>query len=113
MAKSQVIILSKQTLFAEGVASRLKQYPQRVEFQFVDPQNPNYLDEIEAAHPSAVILDAAELKIDKHCVLCALLLAFPFIKVIRLAVESDYIQVISSTKHRLGEVRDLLEVINA
>jgi hypothetical protein len=111
MAKSNVVILSKQTLFAEGVASRLGQFPQRVEFQFVDPQDPDYLEAITAVHPTAVILDATEAESKDHCVLCDLLLTFPFIKVIRLAPQKDHIQVVSSVQQQLSEVRDLLDVI--
>ena len=57
---NRLIILSDHTLFAEGIASRLRQYPERVEVHFVNPQQADYLEQIKEICPSAIIIDARE-----------------------------------------------------
>ena len=60
MVRTPVVILSGQSLFAEGIASRLRQYPHLVQLEIVDPRRPDAMAQITAAQPSAVILDVAD-----------------------------------------------------
>jgi hypothetical protein len=107
----RVVILSKYSLFSEGVASRFQQYPERVEIYFIDPQNQDYLERISAIQPSAVILNTSEVDSENRCLLCSLLATFPEIMIIRLAVEQDLVQVITSQQNRMDEIRDLLDLL--
>ena len=109
---SQVVILSKHSLFAQGVASRFEQYPDRVKFHFVDPQEHDYMERITELHPSAVVLNASEVDWKRRCLLCALLSAIQEITIIRLSVDALPVQVIRSQQSQLNEVRDLLDLLN-
>jgi DNA-binding NarL/FixJ family response regulator len=107
----RLIILSNHSLFAEGVASRLRQYPERVDVHFVDPQQADYLEQIKTIRPSAVIIDAADSDNTQCCVLCDLLMALGNATVIRLEVQRKDIQVVTSSQRPLSEVKDLIDIV--
>ncbi len=111
MIPNRLVILSNHSLFAEGVASRLLQYPERVDFRFVDPQQADYLEQIKEIGPTAVIIDAADTDCSQCCLLCDLLIALANVTIIRLEVQHKDIQVMTSSQHSLTEVRDILDII--
>ena len=108
---NRLIILSDHSLFAEGVASRLRQYPERVEIHFVDPQQADYLDQIKENRPCAVIIDAADADRSQCCLLCDLLMALTNVTIIRLEVQHKDIQIVTSSQHHLAEVVDILDIV--
>lgn len=107
----RVVILSKRSIFAEGVASRLRQYPQEVNVSFVDPQGENYLEEIEAIHPDAVLIDAAAPTNAQCCLLCELLIVLPEVTIIRLDTEKNDVQVVRSSKQEMVAILDILSTL--
>lgn len=107
---SRIVILSGHSLFVEGIATRLQQMPNRVEVVFIDPNLGDYLEQITSIQPSAVLIDAQDAKNAQCCLLCELLLAFPDITLLRLAVDQTDVQVVVSQRHRLQEVQDLIDV---
>ena len=109
---NQIVILSGHSIFAEGVASRLRQYPERVDVRFVDPQQPDYIKKIAGIHPSAVIIDAADTETDRCCVLCDLLATLKNVTVVRLDVQQKDIQLITSVQQHFNEVRDIVDIID-
>lgn len=111
MKPNRLVILSNHSLFAEGVASRLLQYPERVDVCFVDPQQADYLEKIKENRPSAVIIDAADTHRSQCCLLCDLLMALANVTIIRLEVQHKDIQVVTSSQHPLTEVKDILDII--
>lgn len=111
MTPNRLIILSNHSLFAEGVASRLLQYPERVDFRFVDPQQADYIEQIKEIRPSAVIIDSADTDCTQCCLLCDLLMALANVTIIRIEVQHKDIQIVTSSQHHLAEVRDILDII--
>ena len=109
--QAQIVILSGHSLFAEGVASRLRQYPQRVDVHFVDPQQSDYMDQIKNIRPTAVIIDAADTDNSQCCLLCDLLMAIPNLTIVRLEAQKPDIQIVNSSHHRINEVRDIIDII--
>ena len=108
---TRLVILSNHSLFAEGVASRLLQYPERVDFRFVDPQQADYLEQIQKIRPSAVILDAADTDSNQCCTICDLLMALVNVTIIRLEAQSKDIQIVTSSQYPLNEVRDIIDIV--
>jgi hypothetical protein len=108
---TRLVILSNHTLFAEGVASRLRQFPERVDFHFIDPQKADYRDQIKEIQPSAVIVNAAEADRTQCGLLCDLLVALVNVTIIRLEVQNKDIQIVTSSQHSLTEVKDILDII--
>ncbi len=109
--RKQVVILSDQSLFAQGVASRFEQFPERVALHFVHPKDEDSFDQIAAIEPDAVILSASEADMKENCLLCDLVSVFPFIRIIRLSVDQGPVQIITSQQNQLSEVRDLLDLL--
>ena len=111
MATAHVVILSTRSLFVEGVAKRLKQHLPEEYVQVVDARQADALEQVVAARPTSVILDATDLEATQHCPLSKMLNALPWLKVIRLDPNQDKIQVVTSQQYPLAQVNGLLEVI--
>jgi DNA-binding NarL/FixJ family response regulator len=106
-----VVILSGQALFAEGIASRLRQYLQLEELEIVDAGRPDAMAQIAAVRLSVVILDVTDSEVTELCPLSQLLFAFPKLKVICLNPQQAQVQVVTSKRHAAVDVRDLAAVI--
>ncbi len=109
--QTRVVILSGHSLFAEGVANRLRQYLQQVELEIVDPRQPDVMLQVAAARPSIVILDMTDTVVTRFCSLSKLLRSLPALKVIRLDPQQEQIQIVTSEQRSAVEVHDLVEVI--
>jgi DNA-binding NarL/FixJ family response regulator len=109
--RTRVVILSGHSLFAEGVASQLRQTLQGLELEVVDARQPDAMAQVATAQPSAVILDATDPEITHLCLLSRLLLALPGLKVIYLDPQQEQIQVVTSEQHPVEQVHDLIEAI--
>ena len=109
---SQVAVFSGQSLFVEGVISRLREHPKRFEVHHIDPEASNYIDRINQLQPAAVLLDAADEDKNQCCFLCELLLTFPWLTIIRLEANQRDVQVIRSSKHQFKGVSELIDVLD-
>ena len=106
---SQVAVLSGQSLFAEGIISRLREHPERLEVHHIDSEMSDYIDQIKRIQPVAILLDAADEGDTQCCFLCELLLTFPTIMIVRLAADQRDVQVIRSSTQHLEDVQDLIK----
>ncbi len=111
MAGSRVVILSSHSLFVEGVASRLRQHLAAQDVQTVDARHTEALQLVIAAQPSVIILDATDAEVTRNCPLEDLLQVLPALKVIRLDPQTNRVQVVTSEQRFVGEVRDLIDMI--
>lgn len=112
MARTRVVILSGQSLFAEGVASRLRQHLDRLELVTIDSRKSDALQQVLDARPSTVILDAADVvDITQDCPLGDLIRELPSFKIIRLDSQQQEIRIVTSEQRLAGEVKDLIELI--
>jgi len=106
-----IVILSSHSLFTDGVASRLREYPQRIDVRFVDPQQPDYIEQINAIQPAAIVIDAANGENPQCCPLCNLLVSFSNLTIFYLEAQQNDIQIVTSVRHSLNEIRDLIDII--
>jgi len=114
VSQTQVVILSAQSLFIEGIENRLKQFPQRVDLTTINPANtPDFIEHIIKIKPATLILDT--FGDDEKTVhpLPRLLKALPSLRVVYLDIKKDYIQVVNSSTCSVERVRELLEIITA
>lgn len=107
----RVVILSSHSLFAEGVASRLRENPQRLEVHFVDPQQPDYIEQIHTIQPAAILIAAADPISSPCSSLCKLLMSFFNVTIICLQAQNKEIQIIKSVQHDLNELKDLVAIV--
>jgi DNA-binding NarL/FixJ family response regulator len=111
MDKKRVVILSNHSLFAEGVATRLRQEQQRLEIHYLDPHQQRFIEQIAALQPDGVIINATDTESEQICTLCTLLADLPTIRIIRLAVQEQDVQVITSQRLVFAEVLDLVDLL--
>ncbi len=109
--RTRVVILSGHSLFAEGVASRLKKHLDRLDLQVVDINEEDVLSTLVSLKPATVILDAMDAETSKTIPLSKLLKSLPDVTIIPLDPQQTRVQVVTSKEHMLGEVKDLIEVI--
>ncbi len=109
--QAYIVILSAQSLFAEGVASRLQQYLQHTELKIVDPREPEAMVHITMAKPSILFLDVTDAEAARLCSLSKLLHSLPHLKIIRLDPEHEQMQVVTSEQFPAVRVHDLVAVI--
>ena len=108
---SRVVVLSSQSIFAEGIVAGLRQKLDERSLVIVAARQADPIQRILDARPSSVILDATDDVIAEHCPLEGLLNALPSLTVIRLDPQSDRIQVVMSEQHSGGQLSDLIDVI--
>jgi DNA-binding NarL/FixJ family response regulator len=106
-----VVILSGESLFAEGIASRLSQYPEQVAVEVIDPVSPDCLKHIATRQPAVIIVDASDGVTMDRCPLSRLLVSLPDVKVIHLDSQKDQIRVVTSEQRPVAEVQDLIKMI--
>ena len=111
MDQARVVILSGHSLFTQGIASRLRQHSERLEIQIIDPHHADVSEQVVAAQPSAVIIDASDPDAEMYCSIGELLVALPSLKIIRLDPQQPQVQVVTSEQRTAGEVRDLIDLI--
>ncbi len=111
MSRTRVAILSSQSLFTEGVASRLREHAEQIDLRTVDSRQPDALQQVIAIRPATIILDATDPDIDAQLPLDTVLEALPSLRVIRLDSQHSVVQVVTSEQRSAAEVRDLIQLI--
>jgi hypothetical protein len=111
MAQIRVVILSSRTLFAEGIAQRLRQSPELLELHLVDAQQMDALERVVSAQPSTVLLDATDEETTRQCPLGQLFSALPSLTVVYLDPQQQRMQVVTSAQRSITAIKDLIEVI--
>jgi len=108
-----IVIVSRHSLFAEGVAAWLGNHLAAVELTHVDPRLPDAAERIRAARPFVVLLDSSVPDVERLCRVEELLRSLPGLKVVRLDPAVPNVQVMTSQQCPVGSVRDLAEIIMA
>lgn len=109
--RTQVVILSGRSLFAEGVASRLKKHLDRLDLQVIDINEDDVISKIVSLKPATVILESMDAETSNAIPLSKLFKALPEVTVIRLDPQQSQVQVVTSEERMFSEVKDLIEVI--
>ena len=107
--QKRVVILAGHSLFAEGVASRLRKYIDRFNLKVLDINEEDVLSKIVSLKPATVILDAMNAETSENLPLSKLLKALPEVTIIRLDPQQTQVQVVTSEERMLDEVQDLIE----
>jgi 3-methyladenine DNA glycosylase/8-oxoguanine DNA glycosylase len=106
--EASIVIVSGHSVFADGVALRLRQHSATVPLATVEPDAEA---RIVAARPSAVLLDNSLPDVARLCHLDDLLRSLPGLRVIRLDPAVQSVEVITSQRHPVADVYDLAAVI--
>ncbi|MEP7356108.1 MAG: hypothetical protein ABI847_02575 [Anaerolineales bacterium] len=109
--RARLVVLSGKSLFAEGIATRLSQQLGEHQLVIIDARESGALQRVLAAEPTAVILDASDAEVAGMCPINALLNVMPALKIVRLHLQNDDIQVVTSQRHPAAQVQDLVALI--
>jgi len=107
-----IVILSARSLFADGVASQLRQAAKDLELTVLDPKQPEAIDQIVDARPSVIIMDGGDNELARLCPLSYLVSMLPSVKIIWLKPQQDVVQLVTSEQRIATQVSDLIEMIN-
>jgi DNA-binding NarL/FixJ family response regulator len=107
-----IVIVSNHSLFADGVATRLRQHLTAIELASIDPRQPNATESILAAQPSVVLLDNSLPDIARLCRVEELLRSLPGLRVIRFDPATHQVQVMTSQEWPVATVRELAAMIS-
>ncbi len=111
MSQARVVILSSRSIFAEGVASRLRQHLDTQDVDVIDIRQQTALRRVIDDQPTTVILDASEPEVATGDWLDTLLSALPTLQVVFLDPLQDRMQVVTSRKGPVGQVNELIDLI--
>jgi hypothetical protein len=89
----------------------LRKHEDWLDLHVVDADRIDALQQVVSAGPSAVILDADDPQVARHCPLSQLFRALPQVRVVRLDPERDQIQLVTSEQRLAADIADLIEVI--
>ncbi len=112
MSDSKIVILTNHSLLADGLISRLREYPDSLELWVFDANQVDVLTQIVAVQPSVVILEESEAQQLETCSLKQILSVLPNLMVIYLRLGQQDIQVIESEPYPAKEVREVVDIIH-
>ena len=109
--ESKIAILTGHSLLADGLVSRLRDYPEAAELKVFDGQEADILNQLIAFKPSVLILEEEETQSNNACSLKKILALLPNLLVIYLHLGRPEVQVIQSEQCPANGVKELLEII--
>ena len=107
-----IVILSARSLFADGIASNLRQAEHDLDLNVIDPRQPGAIERIIDAQPSVVIMDGTDSELAEFCPLGRLVACLPTVKVIWLDPQQELVQLVTSEQRVAAHVSDLIEMID-
>lgn len=111
MTNSRIAILTGHSLLADGIISRLQEYPEALDLRVFDNKEPNVMADIKTFHPLAIILEESESQQFESCSLKQLLNILPSLIIIYLQLGQSSIQIIQSEQCPANRVRELVDII--
>ena len=109
--ESKIAILTGHSLLADGLVSRLRDYPEAAELKVFDGRELDILNQLIAFKPSVLILEEEETQSNNACSLKKILALLPNLLVIYLHLGRPEVQVIQSEQCPANGVKELLEII--
>lgn len=109
----RVVVLFHRSLFADGIASRLREHADLVEALTVDAGLPDAADQLRAAGPAIVVFDATDAGALEKMPVSRLLDLLPNARVLRIDPDSDHVRVFSSVARRAKSIGELIAVMQA
>ena len=106
-----VIVISNRNIFAEGVVNRLRQQIPVNKIHFVNWEDYDYKQQVIEINPSVIMVDSSDDEDPEWCLLSELLNNFPSITIVRLKLQEEDVQVITSSSEVVTNVQDLIDLI--
>jgi hypothetical protein len=108
---AKIAMMTNHSLFAEGVISRLREYPEQLDLQVFDLSQPDVISHVIEFKPLVVILEENE---EQHFNISSFKHIFamlPNLLIIYLYLDQPDILIIQSERHSANGVGELMDII--
>jgi DNA-binding NarL/FixJ family response regulator len=106
-----VVVLFHHSLFASGIASRLRERTDLFDVQTLDASLTDVTLQLRIARPAIVIIDAVDTSVSEIIPILKLFEILPDAKVLQLDYNRDRVQIFSSEQRRTHETGELISVM--
>ncbi len=104
----RIVILSRGSIFAAGIARRLGEREDVEMVRLVDVRRDDVLDQVRGLRPSLVILDATDAIACQRLSVAGILNAVPGVTLIQVDPRSDQIVIFKSVEKQAARVNDIV-----
>jgi hypothetical protein len=106
----KVIVLTGNSLLAQGLASRLRTYSHAFEVRLVDLTSSDSLQQVSAFQPEIIIFDEGDFKGTRHPSLVDFLNSLPEVILLELRLDNSNVQLIRSVRFNASTTDELVQI---
>ena len=108
----KIVVLSKQSLLADGIASLLRAQSHQFKVEILDAvKTQNISEELSIRKPEIIIVDASDSNLLAEVPISSLLELLPMTKIIQFNSCNDKIQVFTSEQWHMQESSSLISIL--
>lgn len=104
----RIVILARQSLFLDGIAAKLNNYPGDIDVSYVVSTSPKMICELKSISPAIILIDAGDSAASQLSI-PSILDIVPNSKVYRFNLSSDQISIFTSKSVHVNCVNELVE----
>jgi hypothetical protein len=109
----KIVVLTGNSLLAQGMVSRLRQYSRQLELLEVDLAAPDYLCKVSEFHPEIIVFDESAFTDSRQPLLANLLNTVSDAIFVELRMEDPNVQVIQSMRFTAASADELVQLFKA
>ncbi len=111
MDSLRIVVLSRCSIFADGIARRLAERADVEMVQLVDASQDEALDRVRELEPSMIIIDQTDMENHLRVPVACILSAVPGAKLVQVNPNNDQIVIFTSVEMRASRVHDLVTAV--
>lgn len=104
----RIAVLAHHSLFADGIASRLREHSGQIEVQTVEAGAVDLPQRLQRVRPAIVLMDSTDVEAVERMPLDRLWALLPEARVMRLDPASDHVRVFSCERWRAAGIEGLI-----
>ena len=109
----KVVVLTGNSLLAQGMVSRLRQYSRLLELLEVDLTTPNSLRQVSDFQPEIIIFDENDFTDSRQPLFVNLLNTIPDAILVELRMENPNVQMIQSVRYTASSADELVQLFKS
>jgi hypothetical protein len=109
----KIVVLTGNSLMAQGMVSRLREYSRLIELLEVDLTAPNSLRKVSEFQPEIIIFDESAFTDSLQPLLVNLLNTIPDATLVELRMENPNVQVIQSVRFTASSADELVQLFKS
>jgi hypothetical protein len=109
----KIVVLTGNSLMAQGMVSRLREYSRLIELLEVDLTAPNSLRKVSEFQPEIIIFDESAFTDSLQPLLVNLLNTIPDAMLVELRMENPNVQVIQSVRFTASSADELVQLFKS